>query len=80
MASSTHQQNDEPQEPARDTNETASELNRIQIAYDPRNAISAHSVAATAVLCALARHARFGREDVDKRFRPGFPGFEVVRA
>ena len=21
-----------------------------------------------------------GREDVDKRFRPGFPGFEVVRA
>ena len=20
------------------------------------------------------------REDVDKRFRPGFPGFEVVRA
>jgi hypothetical protein len=22
----------------------------------------------------------FGREDVDKRFRPGFPGFEVVRA
>jgi hypothetical protein len=23
---------------------------------------------------------RFGREDVDKSFRPGFPGFEVVRA
>jgi len=22
----------------------------------------------------------FGREDVDKSFRPGFPGFEVVRA
>jgi len=22
----------------------------------------------------------FGREDVDKGFRPGFPGFEVVRA
>jgi hypothetical protein len=22
----------------------------------------------------------FGREDVDQRFRPGFPGFEVVRA
>jgi hypothetical protein len=21
-----------------------------------------------------------GREDVDQRFRPGFPGFEVVRA
>ena len=28
----------------------------------------------------LAIRKEIGREDVDKRFRPGFPGFEVVRA
>jgi hypothetical protein len=29
---------------------------------------------------AVDRPLILGREDVDKGFRPGFPGFEVVRA
>src|ERR1017187_6721215 len=41
----------------------------------------------TRLICIQTRHAesvfrllRIGREDVDWSFRPGFPGFEVVRA
>jgi len=59
-------------------------IRRAMRKAEPAQPTAAHRTGSHALASGLHQPKRkqkiIGREDVDKSFRPGFPGFEVVRA